>query len=347
MSKVCIVGHFGGNNKFYDGQTVKTKNLYRAIKDRFNGTVNKTDTYGWKKNPIFFFIKCLISIKKNDSIIVLPAHNGVKIIIPLFVFFNKIYHKKLFYVVIGGWLPSLLKDNKKLLKKMKKLNSIFVETEYMKNELNKMGLNNIEILLNFKDIKPVISSVMTKKESSSIILRSCIFSRVIYEKGIEDAINVISNINKTSAKKKCTLDIYGPIGDDYINRFNNIMKNSPEFINYKGIVDSSKSVETIQKYDILSFPTKFKTEGLPGTIIDSYCAGVPVMTSNWNSAKEFVIEEKTGFIYKFNDTDDLYYKIIKLMDDLAQLNTMRRNCIEFSKKFNEENAIIPLLNKIK
>ena len=31
MYKVTICGHFGGNNNFLDGQTVKTKNLYKAL----------------------------------------------------------------------------------------------------------------------------------------------------------------------------------------------------------------------------------------------------------------------------------------------------------------------------
>ena len=31
MYKVSICGHFGGNEKYFDGQTVKTKNIYNEL----------------------------------------------------------------------------------------------------------------------------------------------------------------------------------------------------------------------------------------------------------------------------------------------------------------------------
>ena len=35
MSKVGIIGHFGGREKFLDGQTVKTKTLYQEMECEF------------------------------------------------------------------------------------------------------------------------------------------------------------------------------------------------------------------------------------------------------------------------------------------------------------------------
>ena len=51
---------------------------------------------------------------KCEHVVILPAQNGVKVFIPLFVFLKN-FRKKLHYIVIGGWLPNFI-EKKKFLK---------------------------------------------------------------------------------------------------------------------------------------------------------------------------------------------------------------------------------------
>ena len=115
MYKISICGHFGGENQCYDGQTVKTQNIYEALKAYYGETeINKLDTYQWKKRPIVFLVRCIEAMKHSKNIIILPANNGVKVFVPLFTFLKKFFDTKIFYIVIGGWLPELLKEKKSL-----------------------------------------------------------------------------------------------------------------------------------------------------------------------------------------------------------------------------------------
>ena len=60
MKKIGVVGHCGGAENFLDGQTVKTKNLYRALEETFSSeNIQRLDTYGYKKNCILFFLRTL------------------------------------------------------------------------------------------------------------------------------------------------------------------------------------------------------------------------------------------------------------------------------------------------
>ena len=43
-NKLGIIGHFGGNKKFLDGQTVKTKILYEELEKK-NELENKENRY--------------------------------------------------------------------------------------------------------------------------------------------------------------------------------------------------------------------------------------------------------------------------------------------------------------
>lgn len=59
--RIGIIGHFGGNENFTDGQTVKTVTLYRAFVNRNinNGAIHCVDTYYIRKNPIRFIYQMM------------------------------------------------------------------------------------------------------------------------------------------------------------------------------------------------------------------------------------------------------------------------------------------------
>ena len=127
MYKIGICGHFGNNQNLLNGQTIKTKILTEELEKHFGKDSIKTiDTYGWKGNPLLLLYKCYLLIKRCENIIIMPASNGIKVFIPLFSKMNRIFHRKLHYVVIGGWLPKLLKNNLKLINGLKDFEGIYL-----------------------------------------------------------------------------------------------------------------------------------------------------------------------------------------------------------------------------
>ena len=184
--KISIVGHFAQGQKFNDGQTVKTKNLCNKLKEIYGeNEINIVDTYNYKKHPIRLLKNCINAIKKSDNVIILPAKNGVKVFVPLFVKLNKKYNKNIIYAVVGGWLPDVLGEHQKLLNSACDLNCVLVETGGMKKRLNELGLNNVDILLNFKNI-----SVL---EKLPVGLRHCAevfhtLAKVLKDKGYSTAV---------------------------------------------------------------------------------------------------------------------------------------------------------------
>ena len=344
MQKVCVCGHFGGNNNFLDGQTVKTKNIYKSLSERYDEKeIDKIDTYNWKKHPISFFGKCIKKMKNSENMIILPAHNGVKVFIPLFTLLKKIYHRKIIYVVIGGWLPDVLKNRKLLTRRIKRVDKILVETTNMKRKLNELGLNNVEIMVNFIDIVPIKLDEL--KYNYEKPYKLCTFSRVMKEKGIEDAIKIIKEINEEANEIVYSLDIYGPIDSKYIEEFEELEKEFPKYINYKGCVDSNKSVEVLKNYYILLFPTRFMTEGIPGTIIDSLFAGVPVVASKWENYMDILSENENCYLYDMNDIGKLK-NILKYVEDTENVVKLKESTLKSSSKFNKNNAIKVLIKNI-
>jgi hypothetical protein len=54
----------------------------------------------------------------------------------------------------------------------------------------------------------------------------------------------------------------------------------------------------LKDYFALLFPTHFYTEGIPGTVIDAYAAGIPVISAKWESYSDVIDEGVTGIGYK-------------------------------------------------
>ena len=196
---------YGNGPEFSGGQPVKVKTMIKMLSNHYGEeNIKKVNTAGWKKHPIRMLIGCFILAQECKCIIILPAHNGLKVLLSLFLHLKKVYHFELFYSVIGGWLVSKAAENPYLISKLKQVDGIWVETRKMQGELRSLGIENTEVIPNVKYLNGVTKSCV--KADSSVLL-CCTFCRIIKEKGIEDAIQAVRNVNE-QGEYQATLDIY-------------------------------------------------------------------------------------------------------------------------------------------
>ena len=330
MTKIAIFGHFGFGKELLNGQTVKTKNLVEALVDKFGqDQIMQFDTAGGLKALFKLPFQIKNSLKEAEDIIIVPAHRGIRVISPMLLHFNKKKKRRIHYVVVGGWLPSLCLKEPKLAAKIKAFDYIYVETSTMKKALDNQGFSNVVVMPNFKFLNPLSCSQLNYQclEPFSV----CTFSRVMKEKGIEDAIDAVKKINADNKKITYKLDIYGQVDSSQIAWFESLKRGFPSFVQYKGCIPSNQSVEVIRNYFAVLFPTKFYTEGIPGTIIDAYCAGVPVIASRWESFNDLIDDGKTGIGYDFSNKDNLVSVLAKIAREPNIINEMKTNCLERAK----------------
>ena len=75
-------------------------------------------------------------------------------------------------------------------------------------------------------------------------------------------------------------------------------------------------------------PTHFYTEGLPGSIVDAYISGTPVIVTEWKHSHEFVDDGKSGFIVPFeNGKQQMIDRVISLEEDRILLKRMKANAL--------------------
>lgn len=341
MYKVTIIGHYGRGFDYRDGQTTKTNSLTNELIAHFGmDSINTIDTHGRIKSLLKSPFHVKGALKNSQNVIMLPAHKGVKIYAPLMAYYKKKFsNHKIYYVVVGGWLPNLIKGNKTVRKALMRFDGIFVETRTMKKKIEEMGFNNVFILHNFKDRNALCIEESEIVYQHTEPYKLCTFSRVLKEKGIGDAVEVVNRINREQNKTVFNLDIYGPIDPTEKDWFEELKELFGDAIAYKGTVDSSNSTETLKNYYALLFPSHYYTEGIPGTIIDGYAAGLPVVSCKWESFEDVVDEGVTGLGYDFGLKDGLYYALSDLVKDPNKINLFRGNCLnKYKECFSAESS---------
>ena len=345
LKAVSVIGHFGNSKLLLNGQTVKTKIITDELSKQLgNDEVLKLDTAGGKSTLLKAPFQCLKALKIAKNVIIFPAHNGVRVYVPLLSFFRKFFkNRKLHYVVIGGWLPEFLKTRKSLAKKLKRFDEIYVETNTMKRALEEQGFTNIVVMPNCKDLKILKPEELVYPTGEPYKL--CTFSRVMKEKGIEDAVNAVKEVNEEAGRIVYTLDIYGQIDSGQAQWFENLQTTFPDYINYRGIVDYDESVDVLKNYFALLFPTYYNGEGFAGTILDAMAAGIPIVASNWKYNTE-IINENIGFVYPVRDQES-FIRILKMVADNPRiLLDKKKDCLREAGKYTPSFVLRSLKSRI-
>lgn len=340
MKKVGIIGHFGFGLDLANGQTIKTKIVVEEISKNYENSVITVDAHGGWRAIIPVLLGCVKIEFSCKNIIIMLTENGLKITVPILTLLNLIFKQSLHYIVIGGWLPSFIENKPLLSRFLKKFSGIYVETNTMKFALQKLGFANVFVMPNCKDLRILSKDELVYNISQPYKL--CTFSRVMKEKGIEDAVDAIIEVNRKLRKTVYELDIYGQVDPTQLDWFTKLQSRFPSFIRYKGVVAFDKSVEVLKDYIALLFPTHFYTEGIPGTIIDANSAGIPVISARWESYSDVVTDGVTGLGFEFDDFNNFVNVLRTVAEDPSLLLSLKEACLFKAIDFSIESSLKPL-----
>ncbi len=337
--KIGIWGQYGDPGvRIADGQAVRTTIITQELKNRYGkDSVCVANSNHWEKSPFRFLCRCIYMVANSKKIIIMPADNGFKVFVPILMALNIIFKKELFYVVIGGFLPALLRDHPMYLKMVKYFKALFVQTENLKKDLTVLGIKNIYILSNLKRLNT--RSHEELKENDDQEIKLCVFSRINKEKGIEDAIEAVRKTNEKLGSNYVHLDLYGLVPATYRERLNELMRNNSDIASYCGIVEYNKTVETLKDYFVLLFPTFYYGEGFPGNLIDAFHSGLPVIATDWMYNKEIIRDGVHGILVPPHDTTSLSEAILKLYRNRSLALDYAHNCLDEARNYQPEQVM--------
>lgn len=275
-------------------------------------------------------------ILKCKTLFYLPAQNNLKYLFPIVYILSKVSCCKIHYFVVGGWLKEFLENKPWHRKMLSKISGIHCETELMKTLLEKeYGFKNVDTFPNFRinNYKPTLHHEDGK-------LKLVFMARVNKMKGLDTIFAMCEKIKQNKLDNTISIDFYGQLqnqdGDvDFFNE--NITKYN--FVKYNGPAEPSEIYGILEKYDAMLLPTHYYTEGLPGSVIDAYMSGIPVVVTKWKHATEFVDDEKTGLIIPFDDDGtELYDAVLRLLNNQELLSNMKSLSQKKGYDFSSDKA---------
>ena len=185
---------------------------------------------------------------------------------------------------------------------LKRADVSLLQTQYLVKDSIEDGAKRS---LWFSNLRP-LPTVYTNTIPPNTQCRKFIFLGHVREyKGIRELIAAVKQLSS-----EIEVHIYGPLFDDLDQ---DILKGH-RGIRHMGELKGEDVVDKIREYDALVLPTKAKTEGYPGVIIESYIAGRPVVSTLCGGIPE-IVDDTSGILVPPGDSDALYQAMKRITED--------------------------------
>ncbi len=280
-------------------------------------------------------------IIRCNKLVYLPAHNNLKYLFPIIYILCWLKRTEILYFVVGGWLVEYLKSKRLHVTLLSKVRAILTESDDLSNSLiAQYHFKNVITFPNFR-----IHSYTPTFFQNTDFFRIVFMARINRMKGIDYVFHLANYFaNASFCNRPVIIDFYGPIDKkDEVYFYKQLEKY--ENISYRGVLQPENIYKTLNNYDLMVFPTRYFTEGFPGTVLDAYISGLPIVATHWKHATDFIIREKTGFIVPFEKSEkDFVDAVIKIYQDYDLLIKMKHNAFEQSMKYSSEVAWNILIN---
>lgn len=248
--------------------------------------------------------------------------------------------KKKYITNITGLGTAFQKNN--ILKKiviylykvsLKDVYKVFFENESNKNifENNKIINKNKGVLLSGSGVDLEKYKEYPLKKSKEIVF--IFMGRVMKEKGIEELLYVAKQIKQLYNNVRFM--ILGSLEENYENRISELVDKN--IIEYYGMQTDVRPF--IIKAHCCVLPSYH--EGMSNTLLECAAMGRPIITSDIPGCREAVLNNKSGFLHKVKDKEDLKNKIEKFInitfDEKVAMGKESRNHIV--KNFNKKDVV--------
>ncbi len=343
MIKTVIIGQYGEGPQYVTGQAVKTYFIAGWMQKRFGSeNVEIINTYGWRKHPVSLLLSIVRAMSRCSNAVILPAQHGVKVFAPLVAGLNRLFRRRIFYIVIGGWLADTLRENRSLLRAVASFDGVCAETESLAADLREVGVPNAWYLPNCRSYL----DTPEKELPDELPLPVCTYSRVTESKGIADAAEICRKANDILGEDVFRLEVYGMINDDYAEKFRELCEIEKDIMTYCGIKNADEAVDTLKGEFALLFPTYYEGECFAGTVLDAFLSRTPIIANDWKYNSEVIRSGENGFLYPYRDTGTAAGYLAQLYRDSDLYRSIQKGCTEGARRYDSDCVLEELAGKM-
>ncbi|WP_400075810.1 glycosyltransferase family 4 protein [Winogradskyella sp. R77965] len=308
-----ITGNSLANQILFDGLSKKENVKVRRVNSSTSFFDEKVGSFSLKKafNGIRFNLQ-IYKIFQSNAVYVTPGQSFFGVLkYGVIILTSKMLKRKIIIHIHGNYLREEYKRIGKLKKIIVKVilrmadKGIVLSRSLIPNLTPFLKKENIKIIYNFvedyllEDTKKIINN---KRLNT---LRIVYLSNLMLEKGILDLLKALKEmeINKLEYRAKLAgnIDLNSKKKiDNYLNQLNNA--------EYLGVVEGDRKKELLLWGNVFIFPSYYRMEGQPISIIEAMATGNVVLASNHAGISD-IFSSKNGLFIRSKDYKDILNKL--------------------------------------
>ena len=181
-----------------------------------------------------------------------------------------------------------------------------------------------------------------KKVKRIHALNLLFLSRVEKEKGIFELVNSLKILNEQMYDVHLTI---AGAGSQIQNLKNEVIKSGiEEIVTFVGFVEGDKKRELLKNSDVFCLPSY--TEGMPNSVLEAMCFGMPIIATPTGALKDIVTEE-TGILVPIKSIYPLVDAIKKFTNKSLLLKISEYNKIKAADLYLSSSVSQRLINVYK
>jgi glycosyltransferase involved in cell wall biosynthesis len=310
-----------GNVQHYESKTIgKDLKIWQLARYVFQNRKATHIVNGIWLEPSFFMVIVLLNIFGVNFFIYSEAPNPSK---------KRTVFKKI-------TLTLLVKPIAKLL--IIRAKGVLAVSEFAVEYFKSLGVKSERIYRfgYFRNIQKVFTKPQLYPRTKLIFV-----GQLIERKGVQTLLKAIKNINEKRDDFHLTIIGKGKLEPHLRNYIEN--NQLQKLVNFQGIIQSENVTNYISKADLLILPSLFDGWGM--VINEALLCDVPVLVSDQCGAKELIIDNHNGLIFRGNDEQSLSEKLSDYLDlSLENKRQLKRNASR-SGKLIEMNQVANYLRQ--
>ncbi|MBM3990196.1 MAG: glycosyltransferase family 4 protein [Planctomycetes bacterium] len=164
---------------------------------------------------------------------------------------------------------------------------------------------------------------------SPVCRRFVLVAQLRPEKGYREAIEALR-----SMPIDCTLTIAGAAMPDTDVE----LLRSSERVTWLGEVAPEHVAALLDEHDALLLPTYHEGEGLPGSIVEAFQHGLPVIATRWRALPELVNPAVNGLLVEPRDAMELGAAMLRLASDDSLFRQLREGALATGREHSADAA---------
>ena len=315
----------------WGGVTIKNRDLYQMLLTE-GVQIKKVDLHRiTRQKRVSEALKLVGAVLGRNNQYVIGISTGMrKKFTGVLYYLNRKAMRKSIMIVMGGTAAQDIASDSRFMCWASEYKKIYVETDSMVRNLENSGMKNIALYPNCRHK----SSISYREKRKAEKLRCVFFSYIQPQKGID--------IILQAAKKLRNVEFffYGNTDPTYTEKFKQEIEELTN-CNYKGIFKgcNEEVYQELRQYDVLLFPTKWDTEGVPGILVEAKIAGLPCIVSNKSFNSELVQDKEEGIVLAENDAGNLVQAIQLFDNDREFLQKLSTGSYRSAERYYIENYI--------